>query len=135
MNKKILIFILMLLFVWGLEAEELKFYSFKDRGYSGYAIASYMAYMPPLDVVEKLAERNEEYYKEQNAFIRYNRGKLSKQESFLLWSALNEYDYEEGEMYVVVIKQEDEYLHLFVIIMDEVNYGCHFWGGIYTKKL
>ena len=66
MNKKISIFILMLLFVWVLEAEDLKFYSFKDEGYSGYAIASYMAYMPPLDVVEKLAESNEEYYKKQS---------------------------------------------------------------------
>ena len=135
MNKKISIFILMLLFVWVLEAEDLKFYSFKDEGYSGYAIASYMAYMPAFDVVEKLAESNEEYYKKHNAFIRYNMGKLSKQESFLLWSALNEYNYKDGEMYAVVIKQKNEYLHLFVIIMDEVNYGCHFWGGIYTTKL
>ena len=135
MNKKILIFILILLFVWSLEAEGFKLYSFKDEGYSGYAFATYMDYMPPLDVVEGLAERNEEYYRKQNSFIRYNSGKLSKQESFLLWSALNEYNYKNGEMYVVVIKQKNEYLHLFVIIIDEFNYECRFWGGIYTTKL
>ena len=60
--------------------------------------------------------------------------KMSKQENYLLWQALKEYDYQEGEVYVVAITPQGaiEILNLLVVIINNGD-SLNWYGGFYVS--
>ena len=71
---------------------------------------------------------------EQTGMILEKKTKLTKEENFLIWSALNEYELLDGEVYFVVISTPPytEALSFLVMITDNGN-GYTWYGGWQIK--
>lgn len=94
-------------------------YEDKKNGYSGWACASYC--------------RNDEFLQ---GFIRRRRidsvpySKLTYEESFLMWSALDEYDYKKGEIYIVEIRDNpSEFKRELILIVTIISKNSLDWFG------
>lgn len=125
----------------GFEDDDLKHYYNKKTGLEGWANIEFMGMNSELekqgvDFVQIIGSVKEEALKAGEPVIT-DCNELSELESFLVWSALNEYDYEEDETYVVGITTKepetaDSGLFLFVIVTDG---GENFyWNGFYFSE-
>ena len=119
---------------------QMKYYS-DWQGHSGYAVAEYCTTHDPSvfnkqsflddrfrESLDDLAEGVKSLGYAKSGDIK----KLSKQENFLIWSALNEYELLDGEVYKVVTYSSDStdpYRQAFFVCI--MNNGKSFkWGGI-----
>lgn len=101
-----------------------------SKGYSGYARADYLG-TPKNINLSKLANECEQHLRNIGVTISGYCEKLSKAESFLMWSALEEYDYYQNEIYLVTIQQGKQILQLYVVIKDDGN-SVDWYGGWYV---
>ena len=59
-------------------------------------------------------------------------GKLSKRQSRLLWYALDQYDYAPGEIYSVLIREEDALFHTIALTVQiKADKSCTWKGFTY----
>lgn len=114
--KKIFIFCLvyLLLFISNCFAQntELKYYSDYSKNFSGYSVAIYLNnyFDEELNVAGEEEEFLEIFYEYIQSFLDENDqdisltplSKLTKNNDWLFRKALNEWDYEEGEVYGVI---------------------------------
>lgn len=145
MKKKLIVsaFALMLAIV-SATAKDAKHYSDSANGYDGFAGADYLGTTDTYDlsyydtgdfiydVVEGDIKKN---FEKQGYVITRPLTKLSKEEVFLIWKAVCEYDVHDGDVYGVFVQCENigEYLSLDVEICDN---GTNFrdYGGFYYKE-
>ena len=110
-------------------SDELRFYS--EGRYRGYAVAEYIGTTKNINP-SRFADEGELRVRSTGVpIIRYCQ-KLSKQEIFLLWSAINQWDYSENEIYAVTIQQGKEILQLIVVVKGRGK-GCDWYGGWYIE--
>lgn len=107
---------------------DMRWYSDSSKGYSGLAGADYMGTTKNINP-SKFA--NEFEQRLRNIISRYCE-KLSKAENFLMWSALEQYDYYQNEIYSVTILQGKQILQLIVVIKDDGN-SVDWYGGWYVR--
>lgn len=101
--KKAMILCLLLVLVCGsMWAQQVKLYSDSHAGYSGSAGAAYYKTDPSLSLNKVVKEWLQE--KKQYKFYPV---KMTKEEEWLFWQALNEYGYKDGELYGVVVGSFD----------------------------
>ena len=122
MKKKIALCLVFMLCILSAVAgrEKLGSYTkYEDRknGYSGWAYVSYEGTTKETDAYTEMQELIEFYRWE----VPFRRSKLTNEESFLMWSALAEYDYKKREVYYVEIRDKPDYsgvknLSLFITI-------------------
>ena len=112
-----------------LSAANMKPYIDWDNGYSGYANADYVGTTRTINP-SQFAEEGERRIRAFGATITRYCQKLSKSENFLLWSALNEYNYSDNEIYSVTIQQGMQILQLIVVIRENGN-SVDWYGGWY----
>lgn len=88
-----------------------RYYSDQSTGYEGNAAADYVGntvtkrgmFSTFDELVDYVKTDSISMFDTEELFkVRYIE-KLSKEESFLIWSALNEYDYEDGDLYAVTV--------------------------------
>ena len=122
MIKRVFIFVFVLSIVSAvpLFAGEMKNYSDWINGYSGTSGAEYMGTTTEIDL-EKLIMNGRQSFKQKAQYIGDCK-KLTKEENFLLWSALNEFDYKDNEIYAVGIfwdhNTESAFLGLIAVITE-----------------
>lgn len=116
MKKKLIcLAVTMLLVVAICSGTEFKYYS-DWQGHSGYAVAEYCTthdssvFNKPNFLDDRFRESLDDF-EEGIKTLGYVKSrdikKLSKEESFLIWSALNEYELLDGEVYKVVTHSSD----------------------------
>lgn len=109
-------------------APNMKHYSDLLNGYSGVAGANYYMTNESNQILI--------YWGPPKGFI-YTRPleKLSKEERFLIWKALNEYSLKDREAYYVIVKCDNskEFLHLLVEIYSNGK-GFSDYGAYYAVK-
>lgn len=128
-NKRIIVLLVCIFSCFiPLFSADSKFYSDFENGWCGYSRADYIGTTRNVNPSQFAAEAE----RRVKSFFRITRycEKLSRQENFLLWSALGEYDYKDNEVYSVVIEQDKETLNLIVVINDNGN-NCSWYGGAY----
>lgn len=106
-----------------------RYYDFSTTN-SGRASITYMG--TTLDCIPSQdASELEDFLK--NDIVGYCR-KISKRENFLIWSALSEYDYSDGEVYGIVVQEDGNDAALYVIVTIENNGNSYRWyGGFYVE--
>lgn len=120
-----------------------KHYSNSAGGYSGWAGAEYrgttetydLSYYDTGDLIYDVVEGDvKKSFEEQGYVITKPLSKMSKEEEFLIWKALGEYDIEDGKVYggIVQRKNSDESLGLDVENCDNGR-SVRDYGGIYFK--
>ena len=132
--KKRLCFVFIFLFLFfKLTAQNIKYYDY--NGYRGYAQAIYIGTTKTIDPREYANQQELVYLTDGRFnFIRHC-NKLSKQESFLTWCALYEYDLHDNEIYNLIIQQGELCLTFVAVIK---NYGEDFdWyeGAVWSLAL
>lgn len=118
MKKKLIVCLALLCCtIFPVAAQEL--YSDRSNGYSGHAGAHYIGTTKDVNLAEHWAGL-ERHMGKRFTFLRAIQ-KLSKEENFLLWSALNEYELSSNEVYQVAITWENKSttLALLVVITDK----------------
>ena len=109
-------------------AAEVKYYSDSKNGYSGYAAADYVGTTKKIDPSTYLNAWLNNLYR--NGYIKTGDcNKMSNQENFLLWKALNEYDYRSNEIYAVRILQGN-FILVFIVAIKKRG-SCTVFGGPY----
>ena len=129
-KKIIFIFVLFIGLLISISATDIRFHSDSGNGWYGYSGADYVGTtktVNPSQFAEEAENRAARYFR----IVRYCE-KLSRQENFLLWSALNQYNYSNNEVYSVIIQQGYECLNLIVVIKDNGN-SCDWYGGAYWR--
>jgi len=105
---------------------EAKYYEDYWSGFKGAAVAAYEG----KSGFEIQWDRSFEMLQQlliNEGFIFSMQHKLSKEESWLLWQVLGEYEYEDGEVYSVYISSQTQELYLLVRITnnkESVNFHC-----------
>ena len=130
MKKKIVLLSFFLFILSQISANELKWYSDFSTGYCGYAGASYKGTTSTVNPGQ-LATTIEQGYRSMGVFHFINHPqKLSKQQNFLLWEALREYDIVNNGVYVVMIAEKNNMLVITAVINDNGCewYSCGYWG-------
>ncbi len=122
----------------GVDNDEFKHYYDKFSGFEGWAQVEFMGLNSELEKqgfsIAIIIDAMKEEARKAGEPVFSDCHELSKLETFLVWSALEEYDYEDGELYVIGITTEDpgrieKALCLFVKITDG---GSNFvWDGLY----
>lgn len=108
----------------------LKYYS-DGTGYSGWDVAYYERERNDLNWRDEAQEMREILESSKFRYIAPC-DKLSNEESFLLWSALYEYDRRDYEVYQVLIAQGNELLALVVQITNDGE-NCYWRAAGYFK--
>ena len=119
-------------------------YSDSANGYGGVAGADFLGttetydlgYYDSADFVYDVVEGDiKKYMDEQGCVITKPLTKLSKEELFLAWKALNEYDIKDGEVYSVFMQCDNssEYLSFVAEICDNAR-SFRDYGGFYFKE-
>ena len=133
--KKFFLLLVAVLICWQSSGDEYKEYYDKKNGYKGEAICLYMGLKGDM--------YKDDIYSLRDKFIHFhiNNGlveginevkKLTKEEIFLIWSALEEYNYAENEVYVLNIKKEKYpgYQWVYYIWVQITDNGNSFiWTG------
>lgn len=129
--KKVIISLITFVLLWvtPIYAADIKWYSDWKNGYCGYAGADYIGTTKNIDP-NAYANNAEAHLRSLGVYITRYCQKISKQENYLLWSALSMYNYSDGEVYAVTIQQGKEILNLFVVIKDGGK-SCSQYGGWY----
>ena len=115
-----------------------KFYYDYSRGYKGGGVALFENKTASIYDETLLREVFDNYERKMQEEFGWVRGrddiKITKEDSFLLWSALNEYELLDGELYFVVISTPPytEVLSFLVMITDNGN-GYTWYGGWQIK--
>ena len=133
MKKMMWVVLGLLLGASAISAAEFKPYA--GDGYFGYARADYLGTTRDFDPVQT-AERSEQFIRRLGHKITGYCQKLSKEEHFLLWKALEEYDYSDNEVYSVSISKDSPStaagfkLELIAVIKDK-GQSVEWYGGFY----
>ena len=131
MKRKILIISFFFFFeIVHIFPADMRWYSDYSKGYSGYAGADYIGTTKNINP-SKFANEGEQRLRNIGVTISRYCEKLSKAESFLMWSALEQYDYYQNEIYSVTIQQGKQILQLIVVIKDDGN-SVDWYGGWYV---
>lgn len=139
MKKKTIIYMLVLCCTMlPVIAGEPKIYISKD--YKGEALAEFLPSKNGMLIQSNgeflsISEACDLVATEQTGMILGKKTKLTKEENFLIWSALNEYELLDGEIYLVVISTPPytEALSFLVMITDNGN-SYTWYGGWRVKK-
>jgi hypothetical protein len=111
-----------------LSAQSIKYYSDRNKGFSGYAQAIYIGTTKTIDPSEFAYQQELVYLTDGRLnFIRHC-DKLSNQQVFLTWSALDEYYYEDKEIYNIIL-QEGEISLTFVAVITNNGNSIDWYGG------
>ena len=120
-------------------AAEGKFYRDYSKGYKGEALAEFLPSKNGMLIQSNgeflsISEACDLVATEQTGMILEKKTKLTKEENFLIWSALNEYELLDGEVYIVAISTPPytEVLSFLVMITDNGN-GYTWYGGWRVK--
>ena len=122
-------------------ATEGKIYRDYSNGYAGYAVAEFWpsknGIVTDRDGVSRSLSEFCDFYeteiKSHGTFLG-KKEKLTKEETFLIWSALDEYELLNGEVYVVIITTDQvlgdgvEFSYFLVTIADNGR-SCTPYGG------
>ena len=104
-------------------------YEDRKNGYSGWAVAGYLGTAKETDAYKEMQELASSFYWETH----FPCSKLTNEESFLMWSALAEYNFKKGEIYNISIcdypTKRTKDLELFVTITGKDTLE---WYGYYT---
>ncbi len=131
MKKRLLVFSVIMSVTVLLQAEGYKYYSDTKNGYSGSAMAFYVGTTKDINPSDYLVGY-ERFLREKGYNIVGYCTKLSKQEDFLFWAALNEYKCAAKEVYSVSIKIEGENRILNVAaVVKKPGKTCDQYGGFY----
>lgn len=144
MKKKLIMsaVVLMLSMVTAM-AKDAKYYSDSANGYGGIARAEYLgtaetydlSYYDSGDFIYDIVEGDiKKSFEKQGFVITRQLSKLSKEEVFLIWEAVCEYDVRDGEVYGIFLQCDNsgEYLSLDVEICD-TGRSFRYYGGYYFK--
>ena len=97
--KKAMILCLLLVLVCGsMWAQQGKYYSDSRNSYKGFAEATYLK----TDTSISLDKVVKDWLKEMKQY-KLSPGKMTKEQEWLFWQALNEYNYKDGELYMITI--------------------------------
>ncbi len=133
-HKKAVVVLAIALFVATFASAEGRSYYDWENGYSGVADAIYVGTTRTLDTNEAIYSFEEGLRNEGFQYI-CPCSKLSKRDIFLLWSALNEYNYSNNEVYCVSISQIGGVLYLLVVITDAQKPSCEWYDmGYYGES-
>lgn len=116
--RKFLIIFLLFILSSPIFSANVKRYSDWEKGFSGYAGAEYVGTTKTIDPKTYSLQCGYRILNSGMTILRYC-DKLSKQEIFLLWAALDQYDFSNGEIYTVYILQNNEILQLIVVIKED----------------
>ena len=141
MKKKLVCMVLLCCTMLPVMAAEGKIYRDYINGYSGYAIAEFLPSKNGMLIHQSngeflsISEACDLLATELAGMILGKKTKLTKEENFLIWSALNEYELLDGEVYIVDIRTPPytEVLGVLVMITDNGN-GYTWYGGWRVKK-
>ncbi|MCR4953512.1 MAG: hypothetical protein K6A43_05495 [Treponema sp.] len=104
---------------FNLTGYEYKYYYDKTEGYSGYSYARYDGTLKSLGVKEVVEYAQVMSFRLSAYIPQVPIGKMSAEESFLVWSALNEYDYKQNEVYFVQLNYgKKQHLDVYVCIKE-----------------
>ncbi len=131
MKKLLLCFIVVFFALSSIAASDLKFYSDRQCGYSGYAMAEYIGTLDYIGPHACAGIQESNMYKSGCIKVGHC-SKVSKQENFLLWEALDEYHYRANEVYTVLILQDNQLLSLTAVINKDRK-SCALYGGSYWR--
>lgn len=144
MKKKLIVSAFALMFAMVSMESEVKHYSDKAKGYGGWAGAKYLGTTRTVDlgyydtgdfVYDILYGEIKEGYEKDGFVITEPATKISKEENFLAWSSLGEYDIEDGEVYEVCLQCENSERYLnFVAEICEKGTSFIQYGGFYFKE-
>lgn len=133
MKKKLIICGIMALCIVSFVNAEMKYYSDLINGYKGYAQAFYVGTTKNIDP-KSFSDGWEENIKRLGYSITYRCRKLTNQQSFLIRSAINEYDLLEEEVYMVQIKEgADQYT--FTVVIKNNNSSFEWYGGVRLPQI
>ena len=130
MKKRLLICIAMLIFIlFSINAQS--YYDW-NNGYSGSAVAYYLGTTKTINPAQ-VAEDAEHNMRSIGLKVTGYCQKLSKTESFLIWSALNEYDYNDGEVYSLVINPSNNITALcLVVVITNGGKSFQWYDAVYV---
>ena len=141
MKKKLVCIVVLCCTMLPVMAAEGKIYRDYINGYSGYAIAEFFPSKNGMLIHQSngeflsISEACDLVATELAGMILGKKTKLTKEENFLIWSALNEYELLDGEVYTVEISTPPytEVLGVLVMITDNGN-GYTWYGGWRLKN-
>lgn len=132
MKKKFAFFILLsTLVLYGASSQQLKSYSDYRNGFAGLASAKYQGMIYSINIDAHISQLKTLAYSGQNGTSNpFHVSKLTEEQRFLMWSALNEYNYSEDEVYDIYIQTGSVILLLVVQFGKNGNlwydgYGAH----------
>ena len=130
--KKIIIGILLVIFCFNFSFAakiERKKFDMKPYGNIGYACAHFLGDKKEL---QSLKDLNKLYKDSYNDFKLIDCKELSKREYYLMWCALDEYNYQDGEVYYMLISDKDNILiPLFLVVCIKNKGNSVDWLGFY----
>lgn len=130
MKKRIIFCVVFLLeFVCALSARGPKFYQDYQNGYAGTALADFLGYGK--DAYSKF-DSYMDYSRREGLLRLYPLEKLTNEESFLIWSALGEFDVRDGEVYGVSFTRTMSEGGIGVVTIKD-NGEVFTWRGYRTR--
>lgn len=144
-KKTILCMVLLCCTMLPVMAAEEKIYRDYINGYSGYAIAEFLPSKNGMIIHQSngeflsISEVCDLLATELAGMILGKKTKLTKEENFLIWSALNEYELLDGEVYMVGITTDpsigyDAEFLLFLVTITDNGRGYTWYGGLRCKE-
>lgn len=113
-----------------------KFYYDYSRGYKGEAFALFENKTASIYDETLLREVFDNYERKMQEEFGWVRGrddiKITKEDSFLLWSALNEYDLSAGEIYAVFVSPRNNlvgHLIFFSVMITDNGNNCKYFAS------
>ena len=130
MKKKIVLFIVTFVLLSFVNANSPKWYSDSINQYGGFAGATYASSDATLNLsnVHEIAKKVSEI--ENTARCQGPYKKLSKEDSFLIWSSLNEWNYNNGDIYNVVVAYNSGIM-LFVTVRIKTKNSFDYVASCY----
>ena len=130
MKKKIVLFIVTFVLLSFVNANSPKWYSDSINQYGGFAGATYASSDATLNLsnVHEIAKKVSEI--ENTARYQGPYKKLSKEDSFLIWSSLNEWNYNNGDIYNVVVAYNSGIM-LFVTVRIKTKNSFDYVASCY----
>ena len=135
-KKTILCMVLLCCTILPVMARGPKFYYDYSRGYKGGGVALFENKTASIYDETLLREVFDNYERKMQEEFGWVRGrddiKITKEDSFLLWSALNEYDLSTGEIYAVFvtpINNLGRYLIFFSVMITDNGNNCKYFAS------
>ena len=129
MKKQIILIVVVLMLIPFAFSQNPNFYSNSLHGYFGYSSAFYFGKDDEADIdimlqIAKTAVTNT--VKGMNYKFLSDIKKMTKEESFLLWQALREFDYEIGEYYLLAVFPKSQY-SAFILVKVTSSDNIAWW--------